>query len=100
MLTRKCLYDILFKDRKECLYMDLNDRKRKILQAIIDEFDEKRKSAVEHGNTQLVEELNKAQAKALSSLATNVCLVSLPFLCPSAISLPLEYTFRTVYENS
>lgn len=40
-------------------------------QAIIDEFDEKRKSAVEHGNTQLVEELNKAQAKALSSLATN-----------------------------
>lgn len=38
-------------------------------QAIIDEFDEKRKKAQEHGNTQLVEELNKAQAKALSSLA-------------------------------
>lgn len=38
-------------------------------QSIIDEYDEKRKQAQEHGNTQLVEELNKAQAKALSSLA-------------------------------
>jgi len=38
-------------------------------QSIIDEYDAKRKQAQEHGNTQLVEELNKAQAKALSSLA-------------------------------
>lgn len=38
-------------------------------QSIIDEYDEKRKTAQEHGNTQLVEELNKAQAKALSGLA-------------------------------
>ena len=38
-------------------------------QSIIDEYDAKRKQAQEHGNTQLVEDLNKAQAKALSSLA-------------------------------
>lgn len=45
-------------------------------QAIIDEFDEKRKKAQEHGNTQLVEELNKAQAKALSSLASDELMKS------------------------
>lgn len=55
-------YDAMVKE-----YANFEQKK----QAIIDEFDEKRKSAVEHGNTQLVEELNKAQAKALSSLATN-----------------------------
>ncbi|GBU07961.1 hypothetical protein AwDysgo_12920 [Bacteroidales bacterium] len=38
-------------------------------QAIIDEFDEKRQKAVEHGNQELIEELNKAQAKALSGIA-------------------------------
>ena len=55
-------YDAMVKE-----YANFEQKK----QAIIDEFDEKRKNAVEHGNTQLVEELNKAQAKALSSLATN-----------------------------
>ena len=45
-------------------------------QAIIDEFDEKRKKAQEHGNTQLVEELNKAQARALSSLASDELMKS------------------------
>jgi hypothetical protein len=38
-------------------------------QAIIDEYDAKRLKAQEHGNEQLIEQLNKAQAKALSSLA-------------------------------
>lgn len=38
-------------------------------QAIIDEYDEKRQKAIEHNNQQLVDELNKAQAKALSNLA-------------------------------
>jgi hypothetical protein len=38
-------------------------------QAIIDDYDEKRQKAVEHNNQQLVDELNKAQAKALSNLA-------------------------------
>ena len=38
-------------------------------QAIIDEFNEKRARAVEHGNTELVERLNKAQNEALSKLA-------------------------------
>lgn len=38
-------------------------------QAIIDEYDEKRQKAMEHNNQQLVDELNKAQAKALSNLA-------------------------------
>lgn len=38
-------------------------------QSIIDEYDEKRQKAMEHNNQQLVDELNKAQAKALSNLA-------------------------------
>jgi len=38
-------------------------------QAIIDDFDAKRKIAEQNNNQALVEELNKAQAKALSSLA-------------------------------
>lgn len=37
--------------------------------AIIEEFNEKRALAVEHGNTELVERLNKAQNEALSRLA-------------------------------
>ncbi len=45
-------------------------------QAIIDEFNEKRQKAQEHGNSQLVEELNKAQAKALSSLASDELMKS------------------------
>lgn len=40
-------------------------------QAIIDDYTEKRKVAQEKGNTDLIEQLNKAQAKALSSLATD-----------------------------
>lgn len=40
-------------------------------QAIIDEYDEKRKVAQEHNNTQLVEKLNEAQAKAMSALASD-----------------------------
>lgn len=38
-------------------------------QNIIDEYDEKRRVAQEMGNAQLVEQLNNAQAKALSKLA-------------------------------
>lgn len=38
-------------------------------QSIIDGYDEKRKIAQEQGNAQLIEKLNEAQAKALSSLA-------------------------------
>ena len=38
-------------------------------QAIIDEFNEKRARAVEHGNTDIIERLNKAQNEALSKLA-------------------------------
>lgn len=45
-------------------------------QAIIDEFDAKRKKAQEQGNTQLIEELNKAQAKELSSLASDELMKS------------------------
>lgn len=45
-------------------------------QAIIDEFDAKRKKAQEQGNTQLIEELNKAQAKDLSSLASDELMKS------------------------
>jgi hypothetical protein len=37
-------------------------------QAIIEEFDEKRRVATEHGDTQLIERLNEAQKKALSKL--------------------------------
>lgn len=37
--------------------------------AIIEEFNEKRARALEHGNTELVERLNKAQNEALSRLA-------------------------------
>lgn len=40
-------------------------------QAIIDEYDEKRKVAQEHNNTQLIEKLNEAQAKAMSALASD-----------------------------
>lgn len=40
-------------------------------QSIIDEYDEKRKIAQEHNNTQLVEKLNEAQAKAMSALASD-----------------------------
>lgn len=40
-------------------------------QAIIDDYAEKRKVAQEKGNTELIEQLSKAQAKALSSLATD-----------------------------
>lgn len=40
-------------------------------QAIIDEYDEKRRTASEHGDTELVERLNDAQAKALSQLASS-----------------------------
>ncbi len=39
-------------------------------QAIIDDYTEKRKVAQEKGDMELIEQLNKAQAKALSSLAT------------------------------
>lgn len=45
-------------------------------QAIIDEFDAKRKKAQEQGNTQLIEQLNKAQAKDLSSLASDELMKS------------------------
>lgn len=38
-------------------------------QAIIDEFNEKRARAVEHGNTDIIERLDKAQNEALSKLA-------------------------------
>ena len=37
--------------------------------AIIEEFNEKRARAVEHGNTDIIERLNKAQNEALSKLA-------------------------------
>ncbi len=40
-------------------------------QAIIDEYDEKRKTAQEHGNDDMIARLNEAQAKAISSLASN-----------------------------
>ena len=40
-------------------------------QAIIDEYDEMRKVAQEHNNTQLIEKLNEAQAKAMSALASD-----------------------------
>lgn len=40
-------------------------------QAIIDEYEEKRRTAAEHGDTALVERLNDAQAKALSKLASS-----------------------------
>lgn len=40
-------------------------------QSIIDEYDEKRRIAQEHGNEQLIQQLNEAQAKALSSLASD-----------------------------
>lgn len=40
-------------------------------QAIIDEYDEKRIVAQEHNNTQLIEKLNEAQAKAMSALASD-----------------------------
>lgn len=39
-------------------------------QAIIDEFEEKRQKAQEHGNDALIVALNEAQTKALSNLAT------------------------------
>ena len=38
-------------------------------QAIIDEYEEKRKAAQAVGNTEMIEALNKAQAKALSKFA-------------------------------
>lgn len=40
-------------------------------QAIIDKYEEKRKAAQAVGNTEMVEALNKAQAKALSKFALN-----------------------------
>lgn len=40
-------------------------------QAIIDEYDEKRRIATEQGNTAMIEKLNEAQAKAISALATS-----------------------------
>ena len=40
-------------------------------QAIIDEYDEKRRIATEQGNTAMIEKLNEAQAKAISTLATS-----------------------------
>jgi hypothetical protein len=40
-------------------------------QAIIDEYDEKRKTAQEHGNNEMVARLNEAQAKAISALASD-----------------------------
>jgi hypothetical protein len=48
-------------------YANFEQRK----QAIIDEYEEKRRIAAEHGNQQLIDELDKAQAKALSNLAMN-----------------------------
>lgn len=45
-------------------------------QAIIDDFDEKRTKAQERGNNQLIDELNKAQAKAISSLASDELMKS------------------------
>lgn len=53
-------YDELLKS-----YANFEQRK----QSIIDDYEEKRRIAAEHGNQQLIDELNKAQAKALSSLA-------------------------------
>lgn len=44
--------------------------------AIIEEFNEKRALAVEHGNTELVERLNKAQNEALSRLAIDEMKIS------------------------
>ena len=40
-------------------------------QAIIDEYDEKRRIATEQGNTAMIEKLNEAQAKAISALASS-----------------------------
>lgn len=40
-------------------------------QNIIDEYDEKRRIASQHGNEQLIQQLNEAQAKAISSLASS-----------------------------
>ena len=54
-------YDVMVKD-----YANFEQKK----QAIIDDFDEKRRKAAEHGNQKLISELNKAQVQALSKLAT------------------------------
>ena len=40
-------------------------------QAIIDEYDEKRRIAQEQGNTEMIARLDEAQAKAISALATS-----------------------------
>ncbi|NDV63780.1 hypothetical protein [Bacteroides sp. 224] len=40
-------------------------------QSIIDDYDEKRRIAQEHGNEQLIQQLNEAQAKAISTLASD-----------------------------
>lgn len=40
-------------------------------QAIIDEYDEKRRIAQEQGNTEMIERLNEVQAKAISALASS-----------------------------
>lgn len=40
-------------------------------QAIIDEYDEKRRIATEQGNAAMIEKLNEAQAKAISALASS-----------------------------
>ena len=39
-------------------------------QAIIDEYDEKRRTAQEHNNEEMIARLNEAQAKAISALAS------------------------------
>ncbi len=49
------------------MYATFESRK----QTIIDEYDEKRRIAQEHNNQELIEQLNDAQAKALSSLASD-----------------------------
>lgn len=46
-------------------YATFEDKK----QSIIDDFDNKRKIALKHGNDEMIKELDAAQAKALSSLA-------------------------------
>lgn len=40
-------------------------------QAIVDEYEEKRRIAMEQGNTEMIARLNEAQAKAISALATS-----------------------------
>lgn len=45
-------------------------------EAIVDEFNEKRKKATEHGNTEMLAQLDKAQKEALSKLAIDEMKIS------------------------